>query len=229
MKPSLVIFGVSNILSDVFDCALANGLDIAKVVRDLPEETGERDKSVAERIAALAPLGQYPGVEDLDEFQPQDGELYILGPTTPTRAALASKLERLFGLTFATLVHPTAFVSPLASLSPGVFVGSNSVIGPGARLAPHVFINRGVTVGHDTQIGAFSRLQPGSNVGGLSVYGRGVTIGIGATVIERVIIGDNAFVGAGAVALSDIPPNVLVVGIPAKVIKTLKANDALAG
>jgi UDP-3-O-[3-hydroxymyristoyl] glucosamine N-acyltransferase len=67
---------------------------------------------------------------------------------------------------FHTLVHPRAYISPLATLAEGVFVGANCVIGPGARLAEHVFVNRGVTIGNDTHIGAFSRIQPGSNLGG---------------------------------------------------------------
>ncbi|MGZ8917578.1 MAG: acetyltransferase [Methylobacter sp.] len=217
----LVIFGVSNILSDLFDCALANGLTLAKVVIDQPEECGERDISLRARLTALERTCVAPAVEHLDDFKPVAGELYLLGPTTPTRAVLANKLKERFGLNFYTLVHPSAYVSPLASLAEGVFVGANSVIGPGAQLAEHVFVNRGVTIGHDTYIGAFSRIQPGSNLGGLSHIGCGVTVAIGATLIERLIIGDQAFIGAGAVVIADVPANVLMVGIPAKLKKTL--------
>src|ERR1700686_1306489 len=53
-----------------------------------------------------------------------------LGPTTPARAALAAELQKRFDLHFHTLVHGTAYVSPLAKLGDGVFVGANSVIGP---------------------------------------------------------------------------------------------------
>jgi sugar O-acyltransferase (sialic acid O-acetyltransferase NeuD family) len=212
----LVIFGASNIVSDLFDCALANGLIPWRVVLHLPESAGERDISLATRIAALQGLCEPPQVETLDSFQPGADELYLLGPTTPTRANLAAEVERRFSLRFHTLVHPTAWVSPLARLGQGVFVGANSVIGPGAQLGDHVFVNRGVTIGHDTQIGAFSRIQPGANLGGLSRIGQGVTIAIGATLLERLVIGNGAFVGAGAVATADVPDDVLVLGIPAK-------------
>ena len=217
----LVVFGASNIVSDLFDCALANGLVPAKVVLHLPESSGERDIPLATRVAALRELCAPPEVEQLDAFRPVAGELYILGPTTPTRAGLAAELDRRFGLRYHTLVHPTAYVSPLAQLGQGVFVGANSVIGPGARLADHVFVNRGVTIGHDTHIGPFSRIQPGANLGGLSRIGRGVTIAIGATLLERLTVGDGAFVGAGAVATEDVPDSVLVVGIPARFKKAV--------
>jgi sugar O-acyltransferase (sialic acid O-acetyltransferase NeuD family) len=222
MNGRLVIFGVSNIVSDLFDCALANGLGLGKVVIDQPEEPGERDLTLAARLAALAAHATPPTVEHLDTFQPAEGELYLLGPTTPTRQALANTLTQRFGLRFHTLVHPSAYVSPLALLGQGVFVGANSVIGPGAQLADHVFVNRGVTIGHDTRIGAFSRIQPGSNLGGLSRIGSSVTVAIGATLLERLVIGDDAFIGAGAVVTSDVPAAALMLGVPAKFKKSLQ-------
>ena len=217
----LVIFGTSNILSDLFDCALANRLIPAKVVLHYPEAVGERDIPLTRRIEALAGHCPPPEVEPLDEFQPKPGEIYLLGPTTPARIVLAGELHDRFGLTFHKLIHPTAYVSPLAHLSQGCFIGANSVIAPGARLAEHVFINRSVTVGHDTQLGPFTRVQPGSNLGGLSRIGRGVTIGLGATLVERLVIGDGAIIGAGAVVLDDVASGTLVVGIPAKVKRTV--------
>lgn len=221
MKKSLVVFGTSNILSDIFDCALANQLSVSKIVLHLPEEVGERDRTLADRLQDFSTIGDMPVVVQLDEFMAADNEVYILGPTTPTRAVLAAEVQRRFGIKFTQLVHPTAYVSPLARVGEGVFVGANSVVGPGVKLADHVFVNRGVTIGHDTCIGSFSRIQPGSNLGGLSNIGKGVTVGIGATLIERLVIGDDAFIGAGAVVTSDVATSVLVVGIPAKFKKNL--------
>lgn len=227
-KNKLVIFGSSNILSDLFDCALANGLTVSKIVLHLPETPGERDISLQDRIAEWAACGAAPEVIELADFQPADDELYLLGPTTPTRSALEQEIQQRYsghspdsGLEFHTLIHPRAYVSPLAKLLPGVFVGANSVIGPGATLGRHVFVNRGVTIGHDTHIGAFSRVQPGSNVGGLSRIGHSVTIAIGATLIERLHIGDHAFIGAGAVVIGDIQAGALMVGNPARFKKSV--------
>jgi len=215
----LVIFGASNILSDLFDCALANGIRPSRIVLHLPDSISPRDRPLAERLAALAPLCRPPRVETLDTFRPGPDECYLLGPTTPKRTLLAAEIAERFALSYHTLIHPTAYVSPLAHLGEGVFVGAKSVIGPGARLGDHVFVNRGVTIGHDTQIESFSRIQPGANLGGLSRIGRGVTVGIGATLLERLVVGDHAFIGAGAVVLADVPASVLVVGVPAKVKK----------
>jgi len=217
----LVIFGVSNILSDLLDCALALGLRVSKVVIHQPEKPGERDLPVADRIEAYSRLAERPVLQEFDAFVPESGELYLLGPASPHRHRLAAILLDRFGIDFTTLVHPRAYVSPMASLAGGIFVGANSVIAPGASLAEHVFINRGVTIGHDTQIGAYSRVQPGSNLGGLTNIGEGVTIGLGATLLERLQIGNRSVIAGGSVVLHDVPEDVLVAGIPATVKKRL--------
>ncbi|MEN9867113.1 MAG: hypothetical protein RL748_2703 [Pseudomonadota bacterium] len=217
----LVIFGVSNILSDLFDCALANGLTLGKIVIHQAEQVGERDLALSERLAALSRICTPPEVIEFDAFVPQDGDLYLLGPTTPTRASMVQQLQQRHQIKFHTLIHPSSYVSPLATMAEGVFVGAKSVIGPGVHLGPHVFVNRGVSIGHDTHIGAYSRIQPGSNLGGLSRIGQGVTVAIGATVLERLVVGDGAFIAAGAVVLADVAANVLVAGVPAKVKKQL--------
>lgn len=217
--PALVIFGASNILSDLFDAAMSNGLELGKVVIDEPEAAGDRDIPAATRIKAVAAFARPPELIQLDDFQPQADELYLLGPTTPTREKLAKHLVHHWNMKFHTLVHPSAYVSKMATLGEGVFVGANSTIAPGAKLASHVFVNRGVTIGHDTRIGEFSRIQPGANLGGLSLIGRGVTIGIGATVLERLEVGDNAVIAGGAVVLQDVNSLTMVAGVPASIRK----------
>ena len=53
------------------------------------------------------------------------------------------------------------------------------------------------------------------------VVKRNAWIGAAATILPGVTIGENAVVAAGAVVSRDVPPNSIVAGVPAKVIKTL--------
>lgn len=46
-------------------------------------------------------------------------------------------------------------------------------------------------------------------------------IGAGATILQGVTIGENSIVAAGAVVNEDVPPNVVVAGVPAKIIKEI--------
>lgn len=52
---------------------------------------------------------------------------------------------------------------------------------------------------------------------------QGATIGANATILPNVTIGENAMVGAGAVVTRDVPPNVLVLGNPARIVRTLES------
>lgn len=218
----LVIFGASNIVSDIADAAWSVGLRTRAVVLHEYEELHPRSIPLSERVRMLEDLGGVPRIEQFERFEPEPGDVYILGPTTPRRSALAAEVQARWGLTFTNLVHRTAYVSPGARLGPGVFVGACSVISPGTTLAEHVFVNRGVTIGHDNVIGSFSRIQPGAALGGLSRIGRGVTVGLGARLYERLVVGDGAIVAAGAVVRHDVEAFVLMAGSPARLMKRLE-------
>jgi acetyltransferase-like isoleucine patch superfamily enzyme len=50
---------------------------------------------------------------------------------------------------------------------------------------------------------------------------KGASIGSSSTIMCGITIGENSIVGAGAVVTKDVPPNSVVAGVPAKVIKQL--------
>lgn len=52
-------------------------------------------------------------------------------------------------------------------------------------------------------------------------FGKNVWVGSNSTILQGVTIGDNAVVGAGAVVTKDVPANVVVGGVPAKIIKKI--------
>jgi acetyltransferase-like isoleucine patch superfamily enzyme len=54
--------------------------------------------------------------------------------------------------------------------------------------------------------------------------GRNCWIGSRAIVLKGVKIGDNTIVAAGSIVTSDLPPNVLAAGAPARIIRTLVAD-----
>ena len=214
----LVIFGVSNLLSHIFDCALALGLTPSLVVMNTPEIVRPRTKSVTDRIMRLPTP---PRIIQLEEFSPQEGECYFLGTTSPQRQKLVEDINSCFGITCCTLVHPTAYVSPLASLAHGVFVGAGTIVGPGVELGEHVYVGQQVSVGHDTVVEPYARLQHGCNLGGHVHVGYGATVGSGATVMQELEIGPGALIAAGAVIIQDVPERALVAGVPGVFKKTL--------
>lgn len=214
----LVIFGVSNLLGTILDCALARGLTPSHVVTNMPQVTRQRTKSIAD---VLAHIPNPPQVIPLDRFSVGDGEHYFLGTTSPNRRELVEEISSRFGITCCTLVHPAAHVSPRARLASGVFIGAGSVVGPGAELREHAYVGQKVSVGHDVVVGAYARLQHGCNVGGYVYVGRAATVGPGVTIAHELVIGEGAVLAAGSVIIKDVPDGVLVAGVPGVVKKAL--------
>ena len=137
---------------------------------------------------------------------------------TTKRRAFIEQVES-YNIRFATPVHPSATVSSKTSLGNGTFISPGVIIASNTRLGRHVRVNRGVLIGHDTAIGDYVTIQPGANIAGMCTIGQSTYVAMGATIIDRVSVGSNSVIGAGAVVVEDVPDRVMVVGVPARIIK----------
>ncbi|WP_077622179.1 2,3,4,5-tetrahydropyridine-2,6-dicarboxylate N-acetyltransferase [Sediminibacillus massiliensis] len=105
----------------------------------------------------------------------------------------------------------------------GAMINIGSVIGEGTMIDMNVTLGGRATVGKNCHIGAGSVLagviEPPSAKP--VVIEDGVVIGANAVVLEGVTVGAGAVVAAGAIVTQDVPPNTLVAGTPAKVLKEI--------
>jgi putative colanic acid biosynthesis acetyltransferase WcaB len=86
--------------------------------------------------------------------------------------------------------------------------------GQGLIINPNTIFGDGCTVRCNTVIGNNGKDK------NAPVLGKNVDIGVNCCIIGNIKIGDNVIIGAGTVITKDIPSNVVVVGNPAKIIKT---------
>ncbi len=107
------------------------------------------------------------------------------------------------------------------------FVEGNVVIGDRVTIKSGVYLWDGVRVEDDVFIGPqatftndrFPRSrQPFELL--ITTLRRGASIGAGAVVLPGVTIGERTMIGAGAVVIADVPDDVVVVGNPARVVRT---------
>ena len=107
------------------------------------------------------------------------------------------------------------------SLKYGIYIGLNAVdkgffiVHPGfIRIDSWVHIGKNCTV---LPMVLFGRAHP---VDGTEIFvGDNCYVGTGATVLGPVRIGNNVTIAAGAVVTKDVPDNVVVAGVPAKIVK----------
>jgi sugar O-acyltransferase (sialic acid O-acetyltransferase NeuD family) len=158
------------------------------------------------------------------DWQSMDYDGYFVGSIGKSRQAIVAFFEKECGIKtthYTTLMHPSSVCASTVKVGAGVHIGPLSIIAPYAVLGDFTVINRQVSVGHHTILGNFVTFNPGTNVAGCCKIGDNVTIGTGATILDSLSIGANSIIGAGAVVTKDVPENVVVYGVPAKIIRQL--------
>ena len=193
-------------------------IEISDIISEIP------NIRVAGFVENMEPQKCNEKLEDLPVYWID--ELEKLSKTHCAVCALATTHRKRFieqvsayNIPFATIVHPTARVSSKSALGEGTIVSAGVVIGAYTNLGRHVIVNRGALIGHHTKIGDYVTIQPGANIAGLCIIGDSAYIGMGAIVLDRISIGSHSIIGAGAVVTKNVPDNVQVTGVPAKIVK----------
>ncbi|MDQ6964024.1 MAG: NeuD/PglB/VioB family sugar acetyltransferase [Mariprofundales bacterium] len=128
------------------------------------------------------------------------------------------------GLVPVSFADPTALICNTACYGDGLQVMPGAIIHNDVTIGTQCIINTRALVEHDCVLHSGVEIGPGAVLCGRVCVGKHSWIGANATVRPRINIGDNVIVGAGAVVVTDIPSNVVVAGVPAKVIRENDIN-----
>ena len=122
------------------------------------------------------------------------------------------------GFRLPNIIHPNTTIAKDVKLGEGIIICAGVVINSGAMIGDNVVIYTASTIDHDCILQGNVYVAPGVHVGKTQIRS-GSYIGLGAHIIDRIIIGENTIVGAGTVVIKKFPPNSVIVGNPAKRIK----------
>jgi acetyltransferase-like isoleucine patch superfamily enzyme len=180
-----------------------------------------------------------------------DGRTLFIPRRTPESAAMVASVKRAMAITAALnrLTYDDADeVRALFSDLIGKAVDDSFILippfyttgGPDIRVGRNVFVNQnctfydlgGLDIGDDVMIGPNVSLitsghpiAPSQRRAGVTArpitIGKNVWIAAGATIVGGVTVGENSVVAAGSVVTADVPPDTLVGGNPARVIRSI--------
>lgn len=121
------------------------------------------------------------------------------------------------GAVLASVIHPSAVISPHAKLGEGIYIAPYVRISPEAWLHTGCLIDPLCTIGGGSDLGDFVMLAAHCSLVADSTIGAGTFLG-SHVVVAGVSIGAGCIIGAGSMVLRDIPDNVRAFGSPAKVV-----------
>lgn len=200
MNKQVIVIGAGGHGRVIGDIITACGDHVAGFLDDRP----------AEDFSGLAILGKISAISDLaGDFR------FIIGIGNN---AVRRQLSEQYALSWYTAIHPSAVISPSATIEEGTAVMANAVVNAAARVGKHTIINTAAIIEHDNNIGDYCHISPRAALGGTVRIGNDTHIGIGAVVINNIEICHHCIIGAGAAVIRDICEPGTYAGVPARKI-----------
>lgn len=209
----IAIFGASGFSRETADVALIDQVEKLVFI----------DLDTTRNTYYGFPLLPEDCVRDLEK----DGFLFVIGlGDNATRRKIYSKFKTL---KYPNLIHPCASLGytqqSQLELTQGNIITSGVRLTSNIRMGNFGIFNLNSTVGHDCFIEDFVNLSPGVNVSGNVHLKEGTYIGTNASILQgksidyKLVLGEYATIGAGALVLKSVDPFDTVVGTPARSVK----------
>lgn len=190
-----IVFGGGGHSAVVMDALAQLGVSVVGAIDDVLDLGTEvlPGRHVVERVARLADFLYSP-----DSEVPRLAFVGVGGQTDNRPRERVVNLLQETGFELPPLVHPSAIIGEAVSIGAATCVLAGSVIGPRCRVGTGVIVNQAAQLCHDGQVADFAHLAPGALVAGWCGIGRRTTVGMGATVMDHIKLGEECLVHNGA-------------------------------
>jgi sugar O-acyltransferase (sialic acid O-acetyltransferase NeuD family) len=211
MVSKIAIYGAGGLGKEVLqvirkNCAAGRSVDCVAFVVD-------------EAFYTDAEISGIPVFTNFHAIAKNDDVFFVVAIGDPgVRARTAAVIQSAIGQRFASVVDEQVWLGD-AIIGFGTIVLGMCSLTVNVSIGNHVLVNPGCTIAHDTVVEDFATISPGTHLAGSAHLEEGCMLGIGVSVAPKVRIGRWSILGAGTVAISDIPSNVTAVGVPAQVIE----------
>lgn len=202
--------------------------DTAREVSYLIEEINQICKQpvyhilgfIAEHPENQEPIRGYSilgGDEDLKKLSEDFCPLGVVIPMANpfVREKIVNQIQEIPNLVFPNIIHPNVTLRGI-KMGIGNIIQDNVDISIGLEMGDYNFVNYGTFLGHDVVIGNYCVISPQSKICGKVRLQDKTFIGVSATVLQGLEIGESSTIGAGAVVTKSVPDEKIMVGVPAK-------------
>lgn len=219
---NLVIVGTGGTSVDILDAVLERraGGDQSLQPMCFLDDNASRFGQLLHGVPIRGPLEL---ARELDDC------LFINGIGSPANFWRRDKIIGRLGIPldrFATIVHPTASVSRLASVEKGSAILQNVTVSANVRIGAHVVVLPNTVVSHDCSIGDYTCITGGVCISGNVEVESFCYLGSNCTIIGGHRIHARSLVGMGAVVLEDVAENSVVVGNPARFLRHVVSPES---
>jgi len=138
---------------------------------------------------------------------------------------------------FATIVHPSVVRAPDSLIGHNTLLMPHVVISCGVRIGNHCIILPNTVISHDARVNDYCCIGSNVSISGAVNIGPECYIGSGVSIREQIRIGQRTLIGLGSNVVSDVEPETVAMGNPAKTTMTkniatetkLKATPVTSG
>lgn len=211
MTKNIIVIGAgghASVIIDIIECMIKEGSDIR--IEGLLDDK--------ENLKEFKGYKVFDKISNAKLYADDNVEFIIAIGNNEVRKKIAQNIKEL---RFFKAIHPCSIIANDAKIEDGTVVMAGTIINSGTSIGKHTIINSGAIVEHDNNIGDFTHISPGATLCGGVNIGSQTHIGANATIIQGIKIGSQTIVGAGSTVIRNIGDNVVVVGTPARIIKSI--------
>jgi len=184
-----------------------------RLIRGFLDNTPEKQGSNISGIPVLGMLDQCTRFEDCE---------FIVAIGSPrARKKIVESFFHKKNLAFATLIDPTAIIGENICIQEGTMICAGSILTIDIQIGSHCIINTNAVLSHGAIIGDYVTVAPNASVSGDVHLESLVEIGANASIKEKTLIQSGAMIGMGSVVTKNVLTNQVLVGNPAKFLKSL--------
>lgn len=159
-----------------------------------------------------------PILSSVEDYNVQPDDVFVCAMGDPIYRKKYAEMILAQGGEFISLIYPGFVCGPNSTIGDAAIVLSGAKVGCDVTVGKFVVICENTVLGHDVKVGDWTHLGPCATLGGFCELGESVNMHPRVGILPHVKIGDNVVIGNGSTVLKDVPADVTVFGMPARVV-----------